>query len=35
MRLTASEIHDLYRPTVCPLRVYLSQHRITEAEPSV
>src|ERR1035438_3550274 len=34
MRLTASDIFTLYRPTVCPLRVYLREQRIPEAEPS-
>lgn len=35
MRLTASDIYNLYRPTPCPLRVYLREQGIPEAEPSV
>jgi uncharacterized protein len=34
MRLTASDIFTLYRPTVCPLRVYLREQHIPAAEPS-
>ncbi len=34
MKLTASDIITLYRPTVCPLRVYLREQHIPEAEPS-
>jgi predicted RecB family nuclease len=34
MRLTASDIISLYRPTPCGLRVYLREHKIPEAEPS-
>lgn len=34
MRLTASDIISLYRPTPCPLRVYLREHGIAEAKPS-
>jgi len=34
MRLTASDIFTLYRPTLCPLRVYLREQRIPAAEPS-
>ena len=34
MRLTASDIVSLYRPTPCPLRVYLLEQDIPEAEPS-
>jgi predicted RecB family nuclease len=34
MRLTASDIISLYRPTPCGLRVYLREHRVPEAEPS-
>lgn len=35
MRLTASDVFNLYRPTLCALRVYLREQRIPEAEPSV
>jgi predicted RecB family nuclease len=35
MRLTASDIFNLYRPTLCALRVYLCEQRIPEAEPGV
>lgn len=35
MRLTASDIITFYRPTLCPLRVYLREQRIPEAEASV
>jgi uncharacterized protein len=35
MRLTASDIFNLYRPTLCALRVYLREQGIPEAEPSV
>jgi predicted RecB family nuclease len=35
MRLTASDIFSLYRPTACALRVYLREQRIPEAEPGV
>lgn len=34
MRLTASDIITFYRPTFCPLRVYLHEQRIPKAEPS-
>lgn len=34
MRLTASDIISLYRPTYCPLRVYLRQQGEPESEPS-
>jgi uncharacterized protein len=34
MQLTASDIISLYRPTPCPLRVYLKEHGIPTAEPS-
>jgi uncharacterized protein len=34
MRLTASDIVTLYRPTPCPLRVYLRQQGIPESEPT-
>src|SRR6266496_5173807 len=34
MQLTASDIFTLYRPTPCPLRVYLHQQRIPAAELS-
>lgn len=34
MRLTASDIVTLHRPTICPLRVYLRQQGVAEAEPS-
>lgn len=34
MRLTASDIVTLYRPTPCPLRVYLRQQGIKESESS-
>lgn len=34
MRLTASDIVTLYRPTPCPLRVYLRHQGVEEAEPS-
>ena len=35
MRLTASDIFNFYRPTLCALRVYLREQRILEAEPGV
>lgn len=35
MRLTASDIVSLYRPTPCPLRVYLREQPVPEAEPGV
>ena len=35
MRLTASDISAVYRPTLCALRVYLREQRIPEAEASV
>jgi predicted RecB family nuclease len=35
MRLTASDIFNLYRPTLCALRVYLSEQGVPEAEPGV
>ncbi len=35
MRLTASDIFAVYRPTLCALRVYLREQRIPEAEASV
>src|ERR1039458_6088512 len=34
MKLTASDTYTLYRPTLCPLRVYLREQRIKAAEPS-
>src|ERR1017187_10466771 len=34
MRLTASDIISLHRPTPCGLRIYLREHRILEGEPS-
>jgi len=34
MRLTASDIITLNRPTPCPLRVYLRQQGVKESEPS-
>jgi predicted RecB family nuclease len=34
MRLTASDIVSLHRPTPCDLRIYLREHRIPEGEPS-
>jgi predicted RecB family nuclease len=34
MRLTATDIVSLHRPTPCPLRVYLRQKGVPEAEPS-
>ncbi len=34
MRITASDIVTLYRPTICPLRVYLRANNVPEAEPS-
>lgn len=34
MRLTASDIISLHRPTPCDLRVYLREQRVPEAEPS-
>ncbi len=33
MRLTASDIITLYRPTPCPLRVYLRHQGVEESEP--
>jgi len=33
MRLTASDIFSVYRPTPCSARIYLREHRIPEAEP--
>jgi uncharacterized protein len=35
MRLTASDIVSLYRPTPCSLRVYLREQGVPQAEPSV
>jgi predicted RecB family nuclease len=35
MRLTASDIFNLYRPTLCALRIYLREQHIPEAEPGV
>ena len=35
MRLTASDIFNLYRPTLCALRVYLREQGTPEAEPSI
>jgi len=35
MRLTASDIFNLYRPTPCDLRIYLREHCVPEAEPVV
>ena len=34
MQLTASDIVTLYRPTPCPLRVYLRQRGVEKSEPS-
>jgi uncharacterized protein len=34
MRLTASDIVSLYRPTLCSLRLYLREHGVPESEPS-
>jgi len=34
MRLTASDIVSLYRPTPCSLRLYLREHGVPESEPS-
>ncbi len=34
MRLTASDIVCLYRPTLCALRVYLREQGVEESEPS-
>lgn len=34
MRLTASDIISLHRPTPCDLRIYLREHKIPEGEPS-
>lgn len=34
MRLAASDIISLYRPTPCPLRVYLREKGVLEVEPS-
>ena len=33
MRLTASDIVSLYRPTPCSLRLYLRSHGVQESEP--
>jgi predicted RecB family nuclease len=33
MRITASDIFTLYRPSECSLRVYLREQRVPEAEP--
>ena len=33
MRIAASEFYSLYRPTECPLRVYLRQQGVEESEP--
>lgn len=35
MRLSAADIFNLYRPTLCPLRVYLHGRGVPESEPSV
>src|ERR1039457_7352262 len=35
MRLTASDIISLHRPTPCDLRVYLREQEVPEAEPSI
>jgi hypothetical protein len=35
VRLSASEIISLYRPTLCALRIYLREQRVPEAEPDV
>lgn len=35
MRLSASDIISLYRPTLCALRMYLREHCVPEAEPDV
>ena len=34
MRLTASDIVSLYRPTPCSLRLYLREQGVAESEPS-
>lgn len=34
MRLTATDIHGYYRPSFCPLRIYLRQQGVEEAPPS-
>jgi len=34
MKLTASDIVSLYRPTPCSLRLYLREHDVPESEPS-
>lgn len=34
MRMTASDIYDLYQPSECPLRVYLKHRGVPETEPS-
>ena len=35
MRLSASDIISLYRPTLCALRIYLREQRVPEAEPDI
>jgi len=35
MRLSASDIISLYRPTLCALRIYLREQRVPEAEADV
>jgi len=35
MRLSASDIISLYRPTLCSLRIYLREQRVPEVEPDV
>ena len=34
MQLTTSDIYTFHRPTLCPLRVYLREQKVPEAEPS-
>jgi len=34
MRLTATDIHGYYRPSLCSLRVYLRHHGVAESRPS-
>src|ERR1700758_2669279 len=35
MRLSASDIISLYRPTECDLRIYLREQHVPEAEPDI
>jgi predicted RecB family nuclease len=35
MRLSASDIFSLYRPTECDLRIYLREQHVPEAEPDI